>query len=115
VEQRVVDRHLQSAPGRQQPFGDQAGQGQTELVGAPAGAGEEVVRAVVRPQARQPRAQKHPAHRATSCLHDQACGQGREGLERRRGETRTRHLQQDKQGRKYGRERKHQRHLAKGG
>jgi len=56
AEQRVIDRHGQRAGWHQQQH-DQPGDGQAEVADLPPGAGEEVVRPVMRPGPGQVRAE----------------------------------------------------------
>ena len=71
--------------------------GQAQVIGAPAGAGEEPVRPVVRPGPRQARPGQHPAHRPLPGLREEPAGQAAEGAERRGGEQRPEHGQQARQ------------------
>jgi hypothetical protein len=88
-EHRVVDRDPQVSAGRDQEHHRDLRDAQAELVDLPAGAGKEVVRPVMRPQAVQARAQQHPGHRPAARLPGQARGQAAERHERRSGEART--------------------------
>ena len=57
--------------------------GNAQVIRVPAGAGEEVMRPVMRPQPRQARAREHPAHRPLPGLGQETAGQHAEGAERR--------------------------------
>ena len=77
-EQGVIDRDGDRRTGGQQPGNDQVSQGQPDLVGAPAGGGEEPVRPTVMPEAFQPGAQQHPADGSAAGLGDQPEGKALE-------------------------------------
>ena len=92
--QCVIDRHGDRRPGRGQPANDQPQHDQAEVVGTPAGGGEEPVRPAVMPHTGHPRRGQHPAHRPPRRGRDQTGQQGGEGVEPTDGETRPGRLQQ---------------------
>jgi hypothetical protein len=100
AEQRVIDRHLDRFPFRDQQRHHQQGGGQPQVVSAPPGAGEEPVRPVVRPQARKVRAREHPAHRPLPRLREEPAGQAAERTKRRGREQRREDGQQRHQRRR---------------
>ncbi len=95
---RVVQRDGHVRARVDQGIYDQAGNRQAELVELPAGPGEEVVRAVMRPGPLQARAQQHAHHGTAPDLPGQAGDQAAERGERRRGETRAHRHQDTQQG-----------------
>ncbi|MDT0548649.1 hypothetical protein RND15_39095 [Streptomyces sp. DSM 41529] len=76
-EQGVIDRDLQWCTVREKACHDQTCQGEADLVGRPAGGGEQAVTPGVVPRPLQPRAQQHPAHRVAARLRDQPGQQNR--------------------------------------
>ena len=88
AEHRVVDRDPQGGARRQEQQDRQRRDGQAQVVGVPAGPGEEAVRPVVRPRPGQARAQQHPGHRPAAGLPGQPRDQAAERSEPRRGEAR---------------------------
>jgi len=65
---------------------NQAGDGQAQVIGIPAGTGEEEVRPVMAPGPGQSRPGQHAAHTPLSGLRQEPAGQAAEGTERRGGE-----------------------------
>jgi hypothetical protein len=92
AEHRIVDGHPQVRAGRHQQRG-QVRDGQAELVQFPAGAGEEVMRPVMRPGMLQAAAQQHAHHGTAPHPPGQPGHQAAERDKPRRGETRPQHRQ----------------------
>ncbi len=80
-EQRVIDRHRHRVPRAGQQGHSQAGESEAEIIRAPPGTGEEIVRAVMRPCPRQSRPGQHPAHRPPPRLSPEPAGQRAERAE----------------------------------
>ena len=97
AEHRVIHRHLQVSAGWQHQQHRKLRDRQAELVQLPAGAGEEVVRPVMRPGVLQAGTQQHAHHGAAADLPGQPGDQAAERDEARRGETRPKLIQQVQQ------------------
>jgi hypothetical protein len=97
AEHRVIDRHAQPVARPGQQHHRQLRDRQPELVKLPAGAGEEVVRPVMRPGVLQGTAQQHAHHGPAADLARQPGDQPAERREPRRGETRPQPAQQARQ------------------
>lgn len=96
MKQCVVESQAQRLAGRREPRGQELGEAQPELVGRPAGGGEEAMGARVMEDSRKARRLPHPADGALADLGGEAHDQPAEGVEARRREARA------KQGREGG-------------
>lgn len=99
-QQGVADEDLNRRPDGDKQGDDQLRGAYAQLVGVPAGAVQEPVRAVVGPQPGQAGSGQHPADAAPAGPGEETAGQGGERAERRRGE--------------HARERGQQRHQRRG-
>ena len=95
--QTVIDGHLQVSARRHHQQHHKLRDRQAELIEFPAGAGEEVVRPVMRPGVLQAAAEQHADDSTAAHLAAQPGGQAAERGKARRGETRPQHHQQAQQ------------------
>jgi hypothetical protein len=109
AEHRVIDGHPQVRAGRHQQQHDRLRDGQAELVKLPAGPGEEVMSAVMRPCSLQAAARQHAHDRAAVHPARQPGEQAAEGHEPRGGETRAERGQRLQQRSRQVQGRKHRR------
>ena len=94
VPQGVVDGQHQRGVGWDQGGADQVQQDQAELVGRPAGGGEEAVGQVVVAPPGKPGTDQHAGDRVQARLGQEPGDHGTEGRKRRRGEAGTEHDEQ---------------------
>ena len=87
AEHRIIDRYPQVSARRHHQHHRQLRDRQAELVNLPAGAGEEIVRPVMRPDVLQGPAQQHAHHGTAAHPPGQPGGQAAERGKARRGET----------------------------
>jgi len=97
AEHRVIDGHAQISAGRHRQQHRQLRDRQAELVKVPAGAGEEVMRPVMRPGMLQAAAQQHAHHGAAAHPPGHPGDQAAERGKARRGEARPQLVQQAQQ------------------
>jgi hypothetical protein len=88
TEQRVIDGQTDRRAGLDEHRHQEVGQPQADIVGLPARAGEEVVRAAVMPRPGQARGLQHPRDRAVADPPDEPDQQHAERLKRRLREAR---------------------------
>jgi hypothetical protein len=100
LEEGVVHGRLDRLAVRDQQRHHQPGDVQAQLVRAPPGPGEEIVRPVMRPQPGKACPGQRPAHRALSRLCEEPAGQAAERAQRRSREQRREHGQQRHQRRR---------------
>ncbi len=109
AEHRVIDRHVQIGARLGQQHHRQLRDRQAGLIELPAGAGEEVVRPVMRPGMLRAAARRHARHGAAAHPARQPGDQAAERGKARRGEARPQLAQQAQQRRGQIQARKHRR------